>query len=110
MLSLTMSVVVGIATALWIMSPKTVRAWHRFLCCGNCQAPPTQKLHSHNCSQSVYQSAQTRPLIPPSRNPPPMPRPSNAYIPLSVMSNGDASGIGAPANTYSDSWRPSNEL
>jgi hypothetical protein len=109
-LNFTMSLIVGIATCLWILSIKTLRAWQRFLCCGYCQAPSTQK-YPANLVQSNAQLAQTRPLIPPTRNPPPPPRPNNLnhYIPLSVMSNGDGSGIGAPANTYTDSWRPNDK-
>ncbi|KAI1718693.1 frizzled/Smoothened family membrane region domain-containing protein [Ditylenchus destructor] len=39
-LNVSMTLTVGLATGLWIFSPKTLSAWRRFLCCHNEYCPP----------------------------------------------------------------------
>lgn len=70
-----MSLTIGLATGLWILSFKTLQAWKRFFCCSECQAPSTQKTYpGTNFEGSQQQFLLTRPLIS-------LVRTSNSYQP-----------------------------
>uniref|UniRef100_A0A7E4VRH7 Frizzled-4 n=1 Tax=Panagrellus redivivus TaxID=6233 RepID=A0A7E4VRH7_PANRE len=125
--ALAASLITGAATVITILSAKTFKAWQRFLCCGGCQAPPTNKytttlvpmthahlVHNGHNGSSILTGASSSGLpagrAPPSRNPPPPPPPSaNHYIPLSVMTS-NAGGPSGTTMTYAaagDPWKSS---
>lgn len=77
-----MSLAVGIATGMWIISPKTFYTWQRVLCCGLCSTAPA-KQSAVGCESVAGSSGPfslNRPLIP-SANPPP---PPHQYMPLTI--------------------------
>uniref|UniRef100_A0A915EPI9 Frizzled-4 n=1 Tax=Ditylenchus dipsaci TaxID=166011 RepID=A0A915EPI9_9BILA len=118
-LNISMSLTVGLATGLWIFSPKTLQAWSRFVCCC-CWGSSSQKGGKYSGSTVNQQLQSRQPLLLPHTNglpAPPAPHSNTTYMPLAVMmgSNGGNGAArhsllqlpGAPANSTT-SWKTSN--
>jgi len=96
LIHILMSLLVGSAAGLWVISRKTFQMWQRVLCCGLCSPAPVKQpiiRASHRTSSNNY----ARPLLP-AGGPPPAPPTPPQFLMTAVSSH--------PSSRQR--WQPSN--
>ncbi|KAI6234402.1 hypothetical protein M3Y99_00790700 [Aphelenchoides fujianensis] len=102
LIGMVMSLACGVASGLWILSSKTVRSWHRFVCCR--KGPDTTK-QQPLASTTTYapSNPQQHQVVTQYVNG----QLVNQYIPLSLMTDGKSRPSFASS---SDQWKTSNAV